>query len=165
MDWINLAHDLDKWWAFVYSVMEICVPQNERVSMTSWGTESFARSVPCPCGHGQSESQTAGCSTELLGFGRKRPRPSFRAHRPIVEINWQKHTRNFSHVISCYQRSKHWTCQTLRWPTGWKIVKGSWNLCGSERERERERERTAIATNRLQIIFYLNVLHDDAVSC
>jgi hypothetical protein len=29
VDWINLAHDLDKWWVFVYSVIEICVPQNE----------------------------------------------------------------------------------------------------------------------------------------
>lgn len=135
MDWINLAHNMDKWRAFVHIVMEISVPQNEGVSLTSWGTKSFARSVPYRVGHSHSESQTAGYSMELLGFGRKRQRPSFRAHPAIVGRDWQKHTQNFSYVISCYQRSEHWTCQTLLWPTGWKIPTGSWNLCRSEQQQ------------------------------
>ena len=35
MDWINLAHALDKWQTVVCSVMEISVAQNEGVSLTS----------------------------------------------------------------------------------------------------------------------------------
>jgi len=134
VDWINLAHDLDKWRAFVYSVMEISYPQNEGVSLTSWGTESFTKSVRCRVGHSQSESQTAGCSTELLGFWRKQQRPCFRAHWGIVQRDWHTHTVMLSHATSGL--SQHSPCQTLLRPTGWKILKGNWNLCGSELSRE-----------------------------
>jgi hypothetical protein len=36
MDWTHLAHDRDKWWALVNTVMKLGVPQNARNFLTSW---------------------------------------------------------------------------------------------------------------------------------
>jgi hypothetical protein len=35
MDWINLAEDRDRWWAFVNAIMNLQVPQNVGNSLTS----------------------------------------------------------------------------------------------------------------------------------
>jgi hypothetical protein len=43
MDWIDLAHDMDKWRALVNTVMNPRVPQNVGKYLRSWATGGFSR--------------------------------------------------------------------------------------------------------------------------
>ena len=43
VDWINLAQDRKKWWALVYTVMNLRVPQNGRNFLTSSGNVNFLK--------------------------------------------------------------------------------------------------------------------------
>ena len=42
MDWIDLARDMDRWWAPVNVVMNLRVPQNSENFLTSWRHGSFS---------------------------------------------------------------------------------------------------------------------------
>jgi hypothetical protein len=46
MDWTNLAQDLEKWWTFVNTVMNLWVLWNAgNFFLTSWGSVSFSRTL------------------------------------------------------------------------------------------------------------------------
>jgi len=145
VDWINLAHDLDKWRAFVYGVMEISVPQNEEVSLTSWGTETLQSLCPIELVKVSLNLKLQAAAPNCWDLeGSDRVPVSGHTEQLWRETDRQtdRHTHTHTHKISVMLShatsglSQHWPCQTLLRPTGWKILKGSWNFCGSELSRQ-----------------------------
>ena len=45
MNWIYLAHEREKWWAVVYTIMNLWVPQNVEDFFSSRGAIRFPRTL------------------------------------------------------------------------------------------------------------------------